>query len=332
MLSHRAGRRRDSNSSSGTSTFGTFDSGRPQSFKSSGMSCVRYRTVEGESVGELNERPVFQARVPEPANFTESELRAGTPKKFKSENMAAPEAKRWRRALSDYHDPLTVISKGNTEHLSCRCPCHGCPNVQLCGSSVKSSSTAISWWGAESSAKALANEHSKRSSPDFMLTRSQLARPCEHALPIVPDRRARTCETFMVHSVGPQPNVTRRRIICPVARRTPRTPLIFSRCPASGDEPDHRRSVGARRRLPNRGARSAIAAPSPPQVSSFLTRSSTPRSGYGSAGRSGDSRSRRSSARGEFTHWSCVSSCSRRPKGRPGGAFQPWRADLRLGA
>ncbi|KAL3194248.1 hypothetical protein MRX96_016380 [Rhipicephalus microplus] len=83
-----------------------------------------------------------------------------------------------------------------------------------------------------------------------------------------------------------------------VVRRTPRTPVTIGRFHASGDEPDYRRSIGARRRLPNIGARSDIAASSPPQASSFWARSPTPRSGYGIAGRRGQSRCPRSSTRG----------------------------------
>ncbi|KAH8021841.1 hypothetical protein HPB51_018690 [Rhipicephalus microplus] len=147
-----------------------------------------------KNANRFSERTTLQTRITEPAIFTKSELQAGTPKKFNSARVAAPDAKRLRRALSNYHDPLSGISKGNTEHVSCRCPCHGCSNVQFGASFINSSSTAISW-GTESCAKSLTNERSKRGSPDLLSIRSQLTWPCKHAQPVVPDRRVRTCET-----------------------------------------------------------------------------------------------------------------------------------------
>ncbi|KAL3194257.1 hypothetical protein MRX96_016389 [Rhipicephalus microplus] len=293
--SHRASRRRDFNSSKSTSTLIPFYSQRPHSINS-GVSSLRYETVE-ENANQFNDRPTLQTRITELAIFTKSELQAGTPKKFNSARVAAPDAKRLRRALSQYHDPLSGIFKRNTEHVPCRCPCHGCSNVQFGASSINSSSTAISW-DTESCAKSLTNERSKRGSPDLVFTRSQLTWPCKHAQPVVPDRRVRTCETFVVRNVRPRPKVTRQRNMPPVERRTPRTPLTFGRFHASGDEPDYWRSVGARRRLSNIGARSDIAASSSPQASSFSARSATLRSGYGIAGRSGQSRCPRSSTRG----------------------------------
>lgn len=297
MPTHRASRRRNVSSSSGMLTFTSFYTGNPQSVTNSEMSSLRYETVEEENANEPDKLLALQTRAAEAVKFTESELRAETLKKFTSEKVVVPVARRSWRAFSDYHNPLAVISEEKTES-SCSCCCHNSPNAKCYRTSAESSSSTFRW-GTESCMKVFANEHSERRYPDSMLTHSQLTWPCERVLSNVLERRARTCEAFTFHCPGPRPKVIRRRIVSPVMRRTPRMPLMsFGRRPASGDESVHRRSGGARRSMPYRGAHSAIAALSPPQVRSLASRLSTPRNSYGYPRRSGGSCSRRPTTRG----------------------------------